>query len=86
MEIVSGSTALRFEIQINENMNVCDLLSKAKTDGKISSIIFDDSYLETFKSRFVKEIHGISGNWVFKVNGVSPLVFSLINLKNNYNI
>lgn len=83
LDIKNGGSASNFSIGISENMNVCDVLSKARDEGKISSVVFDDSYMETFKSRFVKEIHGIAGNWVFKVNGISPLGCSLYTVKNS---
>lgn len=83
LEIKNGDSSSNFSIGISENMNVCDVLSKARDEGKISSVSFDDSYMETFKSKFVTEINGIKSNWVFKVNGTSPLGCSLYTVKNS---
>lgn len=83
MEIKTPDTDSNFTIEVEDGINACDLLVKAKTEGKISSLTLDDSYLATFNTLLVTEINGFSNYWVFKVNGESPMGCSLINLKNN---
>lgn len=59
------------------NDNVCDLLLRARMEGKINSVTLDDSYLPTLKSAYVVEINGYRNNWTFTVNGQSPRGCSL---------
>ena len=66
-----------FEVSLNPGDDLCDNLVEAKAEGKIRSLLIDDSYLETFGSRYVREINGYSNNWTVEVNGVKPLGCSL---------
>ncbi|HLC88132.1 MAG TPA: DUF4430 domain-containing protein [Patescibacteria group bacterium] len=70
-----------FTIEISGNLNVCQVLEKAKDQGKISSLTLDDSYMSSMNSQYVREINGMSNNWTFKVNGNSPLGCSLYTVK-----
>lgn len=83
LSIKSPSGDSSFQISVSGNMNVCDLLQKARDEGKISSLTFDDSYLSAFNSRYVIELNGLRNNWTFKVNGQSPLGCSLITVSPN---
>lgn len=78
LQIESADGSSNFSIVFNEGMNVCDILQKAKDEGKIQSLTFDDSYLSAFNSRYIYEINGLKNNWTFTVNGKSPLGCSLI--------
>ncbi len=86
MEIQSPDGNSSFQIDISEGMNVCDVLQKAKDQGKVKSITFDDQYLASYNSKYVYEINGFKNNWTFKVNGNSPLGCSLYQVKNNDSI
>lgn len=81
VEIKTADSSSNFSVELKDGMNVCDVLQKAKDEGKISSLTIDDSYLSNLKSRYVSEINGYKNNWTFKVNGVSPLGCSLSNPK-----
>lgn len=83
LEIKTPETSLSFSVEINEGMNVCDIMQKARDEGKINSITFDDSYLSAYKSKYVLEINGFLNNWTFTVNGESPLGCSLSNPEPN---
>lgn len=86
IEIKASGSSSNFSTAVNEGMNVCEAMQKAKDEGKIQSITFDDSYLAAFKSKYVLEINGLQNNWTFTVNGASPLGCSLIQLKPNDSI
>lgn len=86
LEIKTQNNTINFSVEIKEGMNVCEILQKAKDNGNISSLIFNDSFMSTFHSLFVTEINGESGNWVFTVNGTSPLGCSLSQPSANDNI
>jgi hypothetical protein len=72
-----------FDIQFENTIDACDILVKAKDEGKIASVTLDDSYLSSFNTLLVTEINGFSNYWVFTVNGESPMGCSLINLNDN---
>lgn len=63
-----------FELSITEGANHCDVLSKALSQGKISSLSmkFDDN----LKTYAIYQINGIGKEnsvwWVYEVNGQSP--------------
>ena len=82
----SGTQNLKFTVEFKDGMNVCDVMQEAKDEGKINSITFDDSYLSSYKSRYVSEINGYKNNWTFTVNGTGPLGCSLILPKPNDSI
>ena len=75
---IQGSS---FTVEISGDLNVCQVLEKAKDQGKISSLTLDDSYMSSMNSQYVREINGMSNNWTFKVNGNSPLGCSLYQVK-----
>lgn len=77
IEINSPSEKSNFTIDITDNMNACQILQKAKEEGKITSLTLDDKYLESFGTLLVAEMNGYSNNWVFTVNGESPMGCSL---------
>ncbi len=81
VQIKTPDTNSAFSLQIEDGINACDLMTKAKNEGKISSLTLDDSYLATFHTLLVKEINGLKDNWTFTVNGESPMGCSLVNLK-----
>lgn len=83
IEIKTPDSTSSFTIQIKEGINACDILVKAKNEGKITSVTLDDSYLSTFNTLLVSEINGLSNYWVFTVNGESPMGCSLVSLRNN---
>ncbi|HEY4516443.1 hypothetical protein A3C18_03765 [Candidatus Kaiserbacteria bacterium RIFCSPHIGHO2_02_FULL_54_11b] len=61
-----------FEVNLNPGDDLCANLVEAKAEGKIRSLLIDDSYLATFGSRYVREINGYSNNWTVKVNETRP--------------
>ncbi len=75
--IITPNPTSNFTVLLEDGFNVCDVLIKAKNEGKISSLTLDDSYLSTYKSLYVYEINGFANNWTFTVNGESPLGCSL---------
>ena len=75
--IISPSETLNLSEEIEDGMNVCDLLTQAKNEGKIQSLTIDNSYLSTLKSAYVYEINGYKNNWTFTVNGATPKGCSL---------
>lgn len=83
VDIKTPDSSSSFSVEFKDGMNVCDVLQKAKDDGKISSLTIDDSYLSTLNSKYVYEINGYKNNWTFTVNGNSPLGCSLSNPKPN---
>lgn len=83
IEIKTPQSDTNFDLQIEDGINACDGLVKAKNEGKISSLGLDDSYLSTFNTLLVREINGLSNYWVFTVNGKSPMGCSLVSLHNH---
>lgn len=83
IEIKASGTSSSFILQIEEGINACEVLVKAKNEGKIASVTLDDSYLATFNTLLVSEINGLSNYWVFTVNGESPMGCSLVSLKSD---
>ena len=77
VDIKTPDSSSSFSVELTDGMSVCDVLQKAKDDGKISSLTIDDSYLSTLKSKYVSEINKYKNNWTFTVNGNSPLGCSL---------
>lgn len=77
VEINSPAGKSNFSTEITEGMNACEILEKAKEEGKIASLVLDDKYLESFGTLLVAEMNGYSSNWVFTVNGDSPMGCSL---------
>ena len=77
VEISSPDGVSTFPVGFTAGTNVCDLLQKAKNEGKLKSLTIDYDYLKTFKSAYVLEINGCRNNWVFTANGTSPLGCSL---------
>ena len=77
MKIFAPDGTSVFAIDLKEGDDLCDNLVEAKAEGKIRSLLIDDSYLETFGSRYAREINGYSNNWTVEVNGVKPLGCSL---------
>ena len=61
-----------FHVRINPGDDLCANLVEAKAEDKIKSLTVDDSYLETFHSRYIREINGYSNNWTVEVNDVKP--------------
>lgn len=72
-----------FTIEISGDLNVCQVMQRARDQGKISSLTLDDSYMSSMNSQYVREMNGMSNNWTFKVNGNSPLGCSLYQVKPN---
>lgn len=72
-----------FTVEISGDLNVCQVMQRARDQGKISSLTLDDSYMSSMNSQYVREINGMSNNWTFKVNGNSPLGCSLYQVKPN---
>jgi hypothetical protein len=83
LKIIMPDNTIATKITLNANANVCDILQQAKKEGKLTSLTFDDSYLTTAHSRYIKEINGYKNNWTFKVNNSSPLGCSLITPRQN---
>lgn len=77
---VQGSS---FTLEISGDLNVCQVMQRARDQGKISSLTLDDSYMSSMNSQYVREMNGMSNNWTFKVNGSSPLGCSLYQVKPN---
>lgn len=63
-----------FSIELPSGSNQCDVLNKALSDGKISSL--NMKYLSSMSTYGVYQINGIGKGeqvwWVYKVNGISP--------------
>jgi hypothetical protein len=83
VEIQSPDGNNSFQIEITDGMNVCDVVQKAKDQGRINSLTIDDQYLASLNSKYVYEINGHKNNWTFKINGNSPLGCSLYQVKAN---
>ena len=83
VEINSPDGTSSFSVDYTDGMNVCDILQKAKDNGKLKSVTFDDSYMASLHSRYVSEINGFANNWIFSINGASPLGCSLSQPKPN---
>jgi hypothetical protein len=83
LQIISSNTNVTFSLELNAGETVCDVLQKAKDEGKIQSLTFNDSYLSAYHSRYVTEINGLANNWTFTVNGTSPLGCSLSTPRNH---
>ena len=77
IEVNSPAGKSNFSLKITDGMNACEILQKAKDEGKIASLTLDDKYLESFGTLLVAEMNGYSTNWVFTVNGESPMGCSL---------
>jgi hypothetical protein len=75
---VQGSS---FTVEVSGDLNVCQVMQRARDQGKISSLTLDDSYMSSMNSQYVREMNGMSNNWTFKVNGNSPLGCSLYQVK-----
>lgn len=86
MQIQDPAGTSTFTVTLNSGANACDILQEAKSEGKINSVTFDDSYMSTLHSRYVTEINGYQKNWTFTVNGSSPNGCSLSNPKPNDSI
>lgn len=82
MEIKQPDATFNFNVEISEGMNVCQVMQKAKDEGKINSLTINDKYLATFNTLLIEEINGYKNSWVFTVNGESPMGCSLTSLKN----
>jgi hypothetical protein len=71
LSINDGSS---FSVEIPSGSNQCDVLTKAKSDGKISSL--NMKYISDMGSYGIYQINGIGKEnqvwWVYKVNGQSP--------------
>lgn len=72
-----------FTVEVSGDLNVCQVMQRARDQGKISSLTLDDSYMSSMNSQYVREMNGMSNNWTFKVNGNSPLGCSLYQVKPN---
>lgn len=83
VEIKQPDSQINFELEITDGINVCAAMQKAKDEGKINSLTINDKYLESFGTLFIEEINGYRNNWVFTVNGESPVGCSQSILKNN---
>lgn len=81
LEINFPDKTIATNVEIHDGMNICDVLTKAKDNGTITSLTLDDSYLSAFHSSYVLEINGFKNNWTFTVNGTSPLGCSLYTVK-----
>lgn len=86
VEVKQPDTDLQFTIEITDGMNVCQVMQKAKDEGKIASLTLNDKYLSSFNTLLVSEINGYQNNWIFTINGESPNGCSLVIVKNNDNI
>lgn len=61
---------ISFSLNINSNSNPCSILTDAKNQGKIKSIVIIH-YGAPINSDYVKEINNYSDGWTFLLNGVS---------------
>ena len=72
--------------------NACDVLTEAKLESKISSVVFDNKYLDTYKSLMVTEINGYKGaGWTYSAtdaagNNLQAFGCSLTPLKAGYSV
>ena len=71
---VSINDLPEFNVLVSEETNQCDVLNKALSDGKISSLNL--KYDPNFKTFAVYQINGIGKEnsvwWTYKINGQSP--------------
>lgn len=86
---VSINDSSTFTISVSEGANHCDVLNKALTDGKISSLIM--RYDTNFGTYAVYQINGIGKEnsvwWTYTVNDQSPNQgCSFVKVKNNDNV
>src|SRR3989344_1605353 len=62
MKIVAPDGTSEFEVDLRDGEDLCENIEEAKSEGHIRSLTMDNSYLETFGSRYVREINGYSNN------------------------
>jgi len=86
IQLTDPDGTLSFDVKLNPGDDLCDNLVEARAEGKIRSLLIDDSYLATFGSRYVREINGYSNNWTVKVNDTRPEGCSLYTPKAGDNI
>ena len=72
MKIIAPDGTSEFDIDLREGEDLCENIEEAKSEGHIRSLTMDNFYLETFGSRYVREINGYSNNWTVKVNDARP--------------
>jgi hypothetical protein len=72
LEIVEPDGTSKFQVVLHSGDDLCDNLIEAKSEGKIRSLTFDDSYFSTLHSLYVEEINGYENDWTFTVNGAEP--------------
>lgn len=65
---------------------VCDELTEAKNEGKIRSVTFSSTYMNSMHSLYITEINGYQNNWTFTVNGTAPQGCSLVTPKSGDSI
>ncbi|HWY79314.1 MAG TPA: DUF4430 domain-containing protein [Candidatus Sulfotelmatobacter sp.] len=77
IQIREPDGTLNFTVNLNSGNNLCDNLTEAKNEGKIKSLTFDNSYMSTMHSAYVREINGYQNNWTVSVNDKTPQGCSL---------
>ena len=81
LEIDNTRTSFLIEIPDSEAVDACDVLRIAYAKGYISSLTISDAYLQTMGSEYVLEMNGKKHNWVFTLNGESPLGCSRVEIQ-----
>ena len=82
----------QFTVNAANVTNACDVLTEAKLERKISSVVFDNKYLDTYKSLMVTEINGYKGaGWTYSAadaagNNLQVFGCSLTLLKAGYSV
>lgn len=68
LQIVDPDGTHSFSLVLLPGDTACSLLEHARSQGKLTSLTIDDSWLTTYGSLYVREINGYSNKWVFEVN------------------
>jgi hypothetical protein len=66
--VVQGAGGGTFQLAV-AGANACNLLTRARDAGQISSVTISDRFQSSLHSLFVEEINGLRDNWVYQING-----------------
>lgn len=87
LTLIDPDGTFNYIVRLSPDADACTVLEQARTEGKISSLDIDYSYLKThLKSAYVRSINTFTNNWTVKVNGTAPLGCSLVRPQNNDNV
>lgn len=87
LTLIAPTGTTNFTVKLIPGADACTVLKQAKSEGKISFLDIDDSYLNTsLKSAYVRQINSFANNWTVKVNGVAPRGCSLVHPQHQDNV